>query len=772
MLKKYFEDDSYNIMPCGVVAFQNDSTLKIISANDYYYSTYANGNFECLNICEEDKNIIADLKDKNEVVYKCIVSDGTIRYICMHLTKYNENDILGILMDVTEQHTNLVRMKDERRCFTFALKSSKNIVFEHNVADDNMTLYIPVKGQTELKKLSIPNNTEDTVYELADKRDYGYLKENIFNEKVENISFRMKLPGDKNYEWHRIFRNFEHDEKGNLKRIFGTITNIEDEKHHEKELKEKIEIDPVLHVYNRNAGVERINEYIKSNPESRDYALFVIDIDDFKNINDTYGHLYGDTVIAMVAEMLNKATDDDAIVGRYGGDEFFVFLKSSRIAENADRVVDNVCKINISDDKRITCSVGVADGRIFEEVPNYKALFSKADKALYSTKKNGKAHWEIYNENIVYDNSSHALDYDVEDVENSMELFKTRDMMKVFLELSSSSKNSDDAMYKIIRYVAEKFGVDWFQIMKVNTKEDLITISYEWCNDPKFQNNAGKRGYYSHSDIEHFKEFFEKYPVFILANEKINGFSLKFQREFEKNKKNGEVVYNANIKKGDWFFMFVCTRFGYENPWQVEECVELNMATKLMTMYISQSDKETENEKKLRKIIDYDRKTGCYAIAKFYEQIGRLRKVAEEKDEQVALLNTDFSGMLDFNERFGQIEGDKVFEEFVNCILSSDNDYNIITHIDGADIFYSAFRFKNLESFDKIETVNKQFSKMINEKYPGAHLIVKTGIYVLKTNEVVGVGLDKALKAKKTVKNPTESFCIVYDKDKHENSCC
>ena len=46
--------------------------------------------------------------------------------------------------------------------------------------------------------------------------------------------------------------------------------------------------------------------------------------------------------------------------------------------------------------------------------------------------------WEIYNENIVYDNSSHAIDYEVEDAENSTELFKTRDMMKVFLELSSS----------------------------------------------------------------------------------------------------------------------------------------------------------------------------------------------------------------------------------------------------------------------------------------------------------------------------------------------
>ena len=82
-----------------------------------------------------------------------------------------------------------------------------------------------------------------------------------------------------------FFRNFEHDEKGNLKRIFGTITNIEDEKHHEKELKEKIEIDPVLHVYNRN-GVERINEYIKSNPGKQITHCLLIDIDDFKNIND------------------------------------------------------------------------------------------------------------------------------------------------------------------------------------------------------------------------------------------------------------------------------------------------------------------------------------------------------------------------------------------------------------------------------------------------------------------------------------------------------
>ena len=66
-------------MPCGVVAFQNDSTLKIISANDYYYSTYANGNFESLNICEEDKNIIADLKYTN-VLFR---TDRYVIFVCI-----------------------------------------------------------------------------------------------------------------------------------------------------------------------------------------------------------------------------------------------------------------------------------------------------------------------------------------------------------------------------------------------------------------------------------------------------------------------------------------------------------------------------------------------------------------------------------------------------------------------------------------------------------------------------------------------------------------
>ena len=66
----------------------------------------------------------------------------------------------------------------------------------------------------------------------------------------------------------------------------------------------------------------------------------------------------------------------------------------------------------------------------------------------------------------------------------------------------------------------KKFDIDWFQIMKVNTKEDLITISYEWCSDPKFQNNAGKKDIMLILTLSISKEFFEKYPVLFFQMKK------------------------------------------------------------------------------------------------------------------------------------------------------------------------------------------------------------------------------------------------------------
>lgn len=529
------------------------------------------------------------------------------------------------------------------------------------------------------------------------------------------------------------------------------------------------EMDSELKIYARNAAVSRINEYLSKKTDTNDFALLVLDIDNFKNINDTYGHLYGDAVIAMVAEKLREHAEDCGIVGRYGGDEFFVFLKDmprSRIIEIADKILHGIAMLRVAGDGCVTCSIGIAFGESFDKTPKYKDMFDKADKALYSVKRSGKAQWKAYDENTMGgDMGGHAIEYENDDNGSDEELLKSRDLMKVFMELSAGAKTSDAAIYKIIRYVAEKFGIDWFQIMQVNCTEDLVTIKYEWCSDSDFKNNAGRSGYYAHSDIVRFREYFDKNPIFVILPENIEGFSPKFRREFEKNMKYS-VVYIANTIMDDTFYMFVCTRFDKDNKWDDNEAAELNTATKLMTMYVSQASKETENERRYKEMIDYERKTGLYTMPKFYEQLGRLRKIAAENDEEVAIIHTDFCQFIRFNRRFGLDAGDEMLISFANSIQRNDNpEISIGTHIDSTDIFISAKRIsKGDRSFiERIDKVNKDFCKLQNERYEGAELILKTGIYILKPDDTGGDALDWAVMAKRAVRDFNESYCALYE---------
>jgi len=128
-------------------------------------------------------------------------------------------------------------------------------------------------------------------------------------------------------------------------------------------------------------------------------ALMVIDIDGFKRINDTYGHAEGDAVLSKVGAVLHASFREDDIVGRIGGDEFLVLLKNTTdwniIQMKAQRILDSVAKIRVaSQDKTLTCSIGIAlspnNGSTYEE------LFSKADRAMYQSKKKTPGEFRFY----------------------------------------------------------------------------------------------------------------------------------------------------------------------------------------------------------------------------------------------------------------------------------------------------------------------------------------------------------------------------------------
>jgi diguanylate cyclase (GGDEF)-like protein len=151
--------------------------------------------------------------------------------------------------------------------------------------------------------------------------------------------------------------------------------------------------DPLTNLFNRRYLMHQLKHQIeKANQEEYALALIIFDIDFFKKINDTYGHLIGDEVLRNFSKMISSQIRDDDIVGRYGGEEFFLILVETD-SEDALRLAERIRKkisssiLSVEVNNSITISGGVA---IYRPQMSVEELISVADKNLYKAKFQGR----------------------------------------------------------------------------------------------------------------------------------------------------------------------------------------------------------------------------------------------------------------------------------------------------------------------------------------------------------------------------------------------
>lgn len=166
----------------------------------------------------------------------------------------------------------------------------------------------------------------------------------------------------------------------------------------QEELKVKAEIDEMTKLLNKATAEKMAKQILEEYPDEN-HAILMIDIDNFKNINDSLGHDVGDHVISVVAGIISMQFGGSDIVGRIGGDEFMVFMKNVKDREDARRkaqnIVDAFCKKeNLSIPDCVSVSIGMAFSD--ESGIGYEPLFKKADEALYVSKEKGKSCYTEY----------------------------------------------------------------------------------------------------------------------------------------------------------------------------------------------------------------------------------------------------------------------------------------------------------------------------------------------------------------------------------------
>lgn len=174
-------------------------------------------------------------------------------------------------------------------------------------------------------------------------------------------------------------------------------------------LDQKAHIDQLTGILNKRSFEEYTEHTLSTASETDKFALILLDIDNFKGVNDTLGHAYGDKVLANVGSILRSVFRSEDYLGRLGGDEFCVFLNMSSISKEkcidfAQKKCEQLCTAfhnnytGDSGDYKISASIGLAMYAVHGH--NFNELYKCADKALYKSKHKGKDTYTIYTEEL------------------------------------------------------------------------------------------------------------------------------------------------------------------------------------------------------------------------------------------------------------------------------------------------------------------------------------------------------------------------------------
>lgn len=179
--------------------------------------------------------------------------------------------------------------------------------------------------------------------------------------------------------------------------------------------------DPLTGVYNRTGGDWTVRRYLEAH-QNEPALVMAVDIDNFKIINDVYGHEAGDEALCQFTRDMKETFGQSAVITRNGGDEFIIFCGygwSRKAAEAIDRFTENPHLITYKGKEiRFSASLGLA--RYLEQDRDYRNLCIKADYALYGAKLNGKSRWQEFDPDLRLKDTRTQLGFNLTDIGNEM----------------------------------------------------------------------------------------------------------------------------------------------------------------------------------------------------------------------------------------------------------------------------------------------------------------------------------------------------------------
>ncbi len=356
----------------------------------------------------DDRKLLAEGKDLLRFIEPITDENGKPRYgaTSKHILCDEEGKIVGLLgitVDVTREYRARQRyeqvfgylfdLPEDTYAVSYIDVEDWRIIKQRRREIDAGTLQechtVEELCSYALASIEDPENEAVEFYRSFTRDKLKHIYES--GRRVISFEYARRMSDD-TVRWVRNDINFLTDTDNNHLCVMLSAKDIDDNKQEEQRIREAALLDRMTGVYNRETTMEYIR-WILQEEGDRGHSLYMLDVDNFKALNDTLGHQTGDAFLIRLAGKLKEAIRDTDIIGRIGGDEFFIFLRnvsdSVQMEAKAKQFLSVISEV-AQDYLQVHVSGSIGIGCYPEHGRDLDTLYSKADEALYEAKAAGK----------------------------------------------------------------------------------------------------------------------------------------------------------------------------------------------------------------------------------------------------------------------------------------------------------------------------------------------------------------------------------------------
>ncbi len=314
---------------------------------------------------------------------------------CRLLTRKGKHYCYVSVSDITERVEIERKEIWQQERYRLISQIDDVVVFDYSPADDVMTISKNQSGKPPVEEIH-PNylkSLENRAF-FVHQDDLVTVRRCLTEACEAPASGTLEFLGRyfcDEYRWQRIRYVSVGDERGRVYRVVGCIEDVNEERILHSQLQQRAQQDGTTGLMNKDTGYLSIETALEELPEDQQDAVLFVDLDNFKHINDTMGHMEGDNVLRQVAECMIALFRQDDILARFGGDEFIVYMRNAQSEESllkkAATLIESINGITMRDGSRVGCSIGATFAGSRE---SFTAVFERVDAAVYLAKTAGK----------------------------------------------------------------------------------------------------------------------------------------------------------------------------------------------------------------------------------------------------------------------------------------------------------------------------------------------------------------------------------------------